>query len=131
MKALLLLCVLGSTLALAGEKKFELKGDATKGEKVYVTYCHLCHGDKGDGTGHIGRGLSTKPVDFTDPKFASHLSDEFVYRLVKDGAEAHGRTPLMIPWKGVLKDQEIRDVAAYTLKLVAGSRVDAGTPRKP
>jgi cytochrome c553 len=127
MKPLLLLCVLGSALALAGEKKFELKGDAAKGETVYKTYCHLCHGDKGDGTGHIGRGLATKPVNFTDPKIAAHLTGEFVYRLVKDGAEAHGRTVLMIPWKGVLKDQELRDVSAYTLKLVADAHIDAGT----
>lgn len=119
MKSLLLWCVLTASVAVAGDKKFELNGDAKKGEKIYVTYCHLCHGDKGDGTGHIGRGLSTKPVNFTDPKNSSHLTEEFVYRLVKDGAEAHGRTVLMIPWAGVLKDQEIRDVSAYTLKLVA------------
>lgn len=123
MKSLLMLCVLGASVALAGEKKkFELKGDAAKGEKLYLTYCHLCHGDKGDGTGHIGRGLSTKPVNFTDPKNSAHLTEEFVYRLVKDGAEAHGRTVLMIPWAGVLTDQQIRDVSAWTLKLVADAK---------
>lgn len=122
MKSLLMLCVLGASVAVAGEKKFELKGDAAKGEKLYLTYCHLCHGDKGDGTGHIGRGLSTKPVNFTDPKNSAHLTEEFVYRLVKDGAEAHGRTVLMIPWAGVLTDQQIRDVSAWTLKLVADAK---------
>ncbi len=128
MKTVLLLWVLGATASLAADKKFELKGDATKGEKIFKTYCVLCHGERGDGTGHIGRGLSTKPVNFTDPKIAQHLTDEFVYRLVKDGAEAHGRTVLMIPWAGVLKDAEIRDVSAYALKLVAASRVDGGVP---
>lgn len=132
MKSLLMLCVLGASAAIAGDKKFELRGDAKKGEEVYKTYCHLCHGERGDGTGHIGKGLSTKPVNFTDPKNSAHLTEEFTYRLVKDGAAAHGRTVLMIPWAGVLKDQQIRDVAAWTLKLVAEARVDGGVvaPKK-
>lgn len=114
--------------AWAGDKKFELRGSASRGEKLYMTYCHLCHGDKGDGTGVIGNGLTTKPVNFTEPSRAAHLTDEFVYRLVKDGAAAHGRTVLMIPWKDVLKDQEIRDVAAYTLTLVAKGAAAAPAP---
>jgi mono/diheme cytochrome c family protein len=132
MKTFLLLCVLGAASAMAGDKKFELRGVAAKGEAVYKTYCILCHGERGDGTGHIGRGLSTKPVNFTDPANAGHLTEEFVYRLVKDGAAAHGRTVLMIPWEGILKEDELRNVTAYALSLVAAAKTDGGVaaPKK-
>ena len=132
MKTLVMLVALGACSAWAADKKFELRGDAVKGEKVYQTYCTACHGVRGDGTGHIGRGLSTKPVDLTDPRLAAHLTEEFVYRLVRDGAAAHGRTVLMIPWSGVLTDGEIRDVSAFALKLVRAARPvgGAGAPRK-
>jgi cytochrome c553 len=125
MRTWILVGALAVSVAWAGEKPFQLNGVAERGQKTYQTYCFHCHGEKGDGQGHIARGLMTKPVDFTAPQTAAHLTDEFVYRLVRDGAAAHGRTVLMIPWVGVLTDAEIRDVSAYTLQLAAKAKGSA------
>lgn len=114
-QALLVGAVLLSGTALAGDK-FELKGDAAKGEATFKTMCVSCHGEKGDGTGPAGAALNPHPTNFTDPANAERLTDEYVYKVIKEGGAAVGRSPLMIAWGSSLKDDQLRDVAAYVLK---------------
>lgn len=114
-----LFLVLGLSLgsaALAADAKFELKGDAAKGEAKFKQLCVSCHGEKGDGNGAAAAALPTKPTNFGDPANADRLKDEYVYKIIKEGGAANGRSPLMVAWNGVMKDDELRDVAAYVLK---------------
>lgn len=108
-----------------------LNGDKTKvtvtfessgkrGEAIYKTYCHHCHGDKGDGTGHIGRGLQIKPVDLTAPELAPIMTPEAIALIVRDGSGKPNAA--MIPWSTVLRDEQIKDVADYTAALAAEGR---------
>ena len=106
--------VLISGAALAGG--FELKGDAAKGEAQYKTLCVSCHGEKGDGNGPAGAALTPKPTNFTDAANAARLTDEYTYKIIKDGGAANGRSPLMVSWSAARKDDELRNVAAYVLK---------------
>lgn len=106
--------VLISGAALAGG--FELKGDAAKGEAQYKTLCVSCHGEKGDGNGPAGAALTPKPTNFTDAANAARLTDEYTYKIIKDGGAANGRSPLMVSWSAALKDDELRNVTAYVLK---------------
>ncbi|MEW5743128.1 MAG: cytochrome c [Myxococcota bacterium] len=114
-QALLVGAVLLSSTAFAADK-FELKGDAAKGEATYKTMCVSCHGEKGDGNGPAGAALNPKPTNFTDPANAERLTDEYAYKIIKDGGAAMGKSPLMVAWSGSLKDDQLRDVAAYVLK---------------
>jgi cytochrome c oxidase cbb3-type subunit 3 len=114
-QALLVGAVLLSSAAMAGDK-FELKGDAAKGEATFKTMCVSCHGEKGDGNGPSGAALTPKPTNFTDPANAERLTDEYVYNVVKNGGASVGKSPLMVAWSGSLKDDQLRDVAAYVLK---------------
>lgn len=106
--------VLISGAALAGG--FELKGDAAKGEAQYKTFCVSCNGEKGDGNGPAGAALTPKPTNFTDAANAARLTDEYAYKIIKDGGAANGRSPLMVSWSAAMKDDELRNVAAYVLK---------------
>lgn len=115
MKTPVLLCLLASGVALAAPK-FTLDGDATRGEAHYKRLCLSCHGEQGRGDGLGGSELNKRPADFTDPANASRLTEEWVYKIVKDGGPSHGKSALMVSWSGSLKDDEIRDVAAYVLK---------------
>lgn len=100
-----------------------------RGEAVFKTYCHHCHGAKGDGSGHIGRGLMTKPVDLTAPELAPRMTAKAIFTIVKNGSPKPNTA--MIPWSTVLPDELIRDVAEYTAALAAEgrkNRSDGGRP---
>jgi len=114
-QALLLGSVLFSGAALAGDK-FELKGDAAKGEATYKTMCVSCHGEKGDGNGPAGAALNPKPTNFTDAANADRLTDEYVYKVIKEGGAAVGKSPLMVAWGTSIKEDDLRNVAAYVQK---------------
>lgn len=115
MKKLVLVAGLVALPAFA-DAPFELKGDAVKGETQFKTLCVACHGEKGDGNGPAGAALTPKPGNFTDPANAPRLTDEWVYKMVKNGGAANGKSPLMVAWSAALNDQQIRDVSAYVLK---------------
>ncbi len=94
--------------------KFVLNGDPTKGETTYKTYCVSCHGEKGAGDGAAAVALNPKPANFNDPKLAALATDEYIYKMVRDGGAANGKSAVMVAWGPVLgEDQKIRDVAAY------------------
>lgn len=116
--AAVLALLLGAT-AQAGDAKFVLKGDAGRGKGHYTTLCTQCHGERGRGDGPAATAakLDPQPTNFTDPKNAERLTPEWVYQVVRDGGPSHQKSPLMVSWSGTLKDQEIRNVAAYVLKL--------------
>ena len=95
---------------------FVLNGDAAKGAEKFKMLCVSCHGEKGDGKGPAGAALNPKPTNFTDAANADRLTDEYVYKVVKDGGAANGRSPLMVAWGPTMKDDELRNVVAYVQK---------------
>jgi mono/diheme cytochrome c family protein len=90
---------------------FELGGDAGRGKAVFERSCALCHGAAGKGDGAMAAGLAPKPQDLTDRAVMAKRSDWEVYR------KALGLSPQMLSYKSLLKDQEIRDAAAYVRRL--------------
>lgn len=115
MKKLVLVAGLLALPAFA-DAPFELKGDAAKGEAHYKTLCIACHGEKGDGNGVAAAAMNPKPGNFTDPANVDRLTEEWVYKMIKNGGAANGKSAMMAPWSAALKDPELRDVAAYVLK---------------
>jgi mono/diheme cytochrome c family protein len=91
-------------------------GDAA-GAKLYATYCASCHGPRGDGDGPLAANLDPKPAKHSDPAYMSTLTDEDMFRVIKEGGAAAGLSPLMAPWGGTLTDAQIRDVVAFTRSL--------------
>lgn len=73
--------------------------------------------------------MNPKPTNFTDPANAERLTDVYVYKMIKDGGAANGRSPLMVAWNAALKDDEIRDVSAYVLKFKPAPAKDAAEDR--
>ena len=97
-------------LALVGcsqttDPPYELKvaqHDAARhpGERIYIMYCTSCHGYDGTGLGGMG-------ADFVNDKTRLTKPDA---ELINDIRNGEGRMPA---WRGILTDQEIRDVLAY------------------
>ena len=105
MKKLLLLTLIGCSQATSppdsGTPKV-VKPDVPKhpGERTYLMYCTSCHGYNGQGNNGLG-------ADFVNDKTRLAKPDA---ELINDIRNGEGRMPA---WRGILSDQEIRDVLAY------------------
>jgi mono/diheme cytochrome c family protein len=102
--------VLGTALLAHG-------ADVEEGKKLYGQICATCHGQSGKGDGPGAAALNPKPRDHTDKEYMSKLSDEDLFKVIKNGGASIGKSPLMPPWGGTLKDDQIKDVIAYVRTL--------------
>lgn len=92
-------------------------GDAAKGKTLYVTYCGACHGPGGKGDGPAAATLTKKPADHTDGSFMNPLATEELFKAIKEGGAAVGKSNLMPAWGATLSDDQIHDVLAYVRSL--------------
>ncbi len=92
-------------------------GDLAKGKASFEQICASCHGVSGKGDGPAATALSPKPRDLTDKKYMSGLKDDYIKKLVKEGGQAVGKSPLMPPMGSALKDDDLENVIAYVRSL--------------
>jgi mono/diheme cytochrome c family protein len=91
--------------------------DAKRGEQLYATYCASCHGPRGAGDGPAGAALEPKPAKHSDGAYMNALTNQHLFKVVKEGGPAVGKSPLMAPWGGTLSDAQIWDVVAFVRSL--------------
>lgn len=77
--------------------------------KIYQEKCVLCHGDKGRGDGPATSGLPKQPLDFTDKKSMSKISDGELIKKIKQGKPSSG----MPAWGDILSAEEVQALAKY------------------
>jgi cytochrome c oxidase cbb3-type subunit 3 len=87
--------------------------DPVAGEMNYKLYCATCHGEDGCGDGPGAAGLDPKPAKHCDGSYMNALSDAHLFKVIKEGGAAVGKSPLMTPWGGTLTDEQIHDLVAY------------------
>ena len=75
-------------------------GDLALGEEVYTKYCVLCHGDDGKKEFNGAKDITVSELTYKERVI-----------LVKEGRN------LMTPFNGILSDEEIEAVAAFTSQL--------------
>jgi cytochrome c oxidase cbb3-type subunit III len=93
-------------------------GDAVaRGAAHYKMFCATCHGENGCTPGPGAAGLDPKPAKHCDGNYMNPLSDEHLFKVIKEGGASVGKSPLMAPWGGVLSDDQIRDVIAFVRTL--------------
>lgn len=108
MTLLMMLCVF-----MLGTGQLAHAGDAEQGKKLYGQFCASCHGQSGKGDGPAAAALTPKPRDHTSKEYMAQMSDEEMFKVIKGGGAAIGKSPLMPPWGASLKDDQILDVVAY------------------
>jgi mono/diheme cytochrome c family protein len=87
--------------------------DAARGQVQYQTLCASCHGPRGAGDGPAGQALNPRPAHHNDGNYMNALSNDHLFKTIKEGGAAVGKSPAMAPWGGALSDAQIRDVIAY------------------
>lgn len=79
-----------------------------RGKDLYEANCASCH--KKDGSGGVKVMATGEPTrSFRTREFWKGRSDGRLYQAIEAGVPKTG----MVPWKGVLKPQQIRDVVDY------------------
>jgi mono/diheme cytochrome c family protein len=84
------------------------RGDKSTPDRIYHSFCSVCHGDKGDGKSRAQNSFVRPPRDFTAPE-AKNLTREYMIEVVRDGKAGTA----MVGWKTQLNDKEIGDVVDY------------------
>ncbi len=92
-------------------------GDPAKGKVSFEQICASCHGTSGKGDGPAGAALSPKPRDLTDKKYMAGLKDDYIKKLLREGGQAVGKSPLMPAMGSALKDADIENIIAYIRSL--------------
>jgi len=87
--------------------------DPARGAAQYQLLCSSCHGPRGAGDGPAGQNLVPRPAHHNDGAYMNALSNEYLFRVIKEGGAAVGKSPMMAPWGGALSDAQIWDVVAY------------------
>jgi cytochrome c oxidase cbb3-type subunit 3 len=105
--------IMALSAVVLGTSLIAQAADAEQGKKLYGQFCASCHGQSGKGDGAAAAALNPKPRDHTDRDYMSKLSDADMLKVIKNGGASVGKSPLMPPWGGSLKDDQIQDVIAY------------------
>ncbi|MER3447515.1 MAG: cytochrome C [Candidatus Dadabacteria bacterium] len=83
------------------------KGDPAKGKALFAEKCTPCHGHEGKGNGPAAGALNPKPRNLTDANYVSTLTDEHIFKVIKEDGVSVGKSPAMPAWGGVLSDDDI------------------------
>ena len=81
------------------------------GAQAYQQKCMLCHGEKGQGDGAIGKTLDPKPADFADAKTLSGETDGSLFWKITTGRGT------MVSWKDATTEKERWQLVDYIRKL--------------
>ena len=85
---------------------------AASGADLYKVNCASCHGDGGRGDGVAGQSLLPKPVNLVE--LNKIAGDAYLFWRIYEGKPGTS----MVPWRGILTDEQIWQVVAFirTLK---------------
>lgn len=80
---------------------------------LYKVYCARCHGFTGQGDGADAGTLKTSPRNFTDCKLMQTISDDTMFKAIKDGGAAVNLPNDMPSWSAGLSDDQIHTLMKY------------------
>lgn len=89
------------------------QGDPKAGKVTYDKICTTCHGTTGKGDGPAAAVLPTKPRNHTDGQYMNVLTDDYVFKIIKEGGVAVGKAQFMPAWGAQITDPEIWNIVAY------------------
>lgn len=92
----------------AGEEK-----KARPAAELYAQNCASCHGPSGKGDGPLSAGLNPQPAKHADGGYMNALSNDHIFKVVKEGGASVGKSPMMAPWGSSFSDEEIKGLVGF------------------
>jgi mono/diheme cytochrome c family protein len=118
----------GAPAGAAGHGAPAMKVDPAvqRGQVAFQQYCVTCHGSAGRGDGVSATNLPIKPQNLAEGRVLNPLPDHFLHRLISQGGQAIGLSPLMPGFTPYLSASQITDVIAYVRTLAEPAFDPAG-----
>jgi len=97
--------------------------DLTAAASSYSDTCAKCHGPTGKGDGPKAKDLKDKegkPMsvgDLSDCAKMAKVTDDDMFKELKEGGQAVGKSKLMTPYGDAMEDDEIKAMVAYVRTL--------------
>src|SRR5438132_25539 len=92
---------------------FPAAAHAQDSSLLFKIYCARCHGFSGHGDGPDAATLKTRPREFTDCKVMGAISDDTMFKAIKDGGAAVNLPNDMPAWAAGLSDDQIKSLMKY------------------
>jgi len=91
---------------------------AEEAKTAFGTLCASCHGTSGQGDGPAAAALETKPRNYTDKAWQASVTDDEIKKIILEGGQAVGKSPLMPAWtqfkdKPEVVDELVKIVRSY------------------
>jgi len=127
--------ILAALLAMAFFEASANPPLAYEGQRLYVSYCQLCHGTRGKGDGPLAKAMKIKPADLTTT--VRSRSDTILKKIITGegrqtitGCDRHNLISDAMPeWKDIFNDSQIDSLIAY-LRFLGSAKHDLmGDPR--
>lgn len=103
--------VLASSLLLA--PALLRADDGAVAKDNFNELCVKCHGENGKGDGPAASTLETKPGDLTDCARMARLSDDVMFKVIRDGGPAAGLNRAMSRFGDGMEDDEIKQMVLF------------------
>jgi mono/diheme cytochrome c family protein len=91
-----------------------------KGRSLFEVNCGSCHGPGGKGDGVAAAALDPKPRDLSDAAYMKTRPEATLRKVITEGGQSVGLSPIMVGWQATLKPEEIDAVLAFVQSLTAG-----------
>ncbi len=97
--------------------------DLTSAASSYKDTCAKCHGDLGKGDGPKAKELKDKDGkvvacgDLTDCAKMAKVTDDDMFKELKEGGTSVGKTKFMTPYGDAMEDDEIKAMVSYVRTL--------------
>jgi len=87
--------------------------EARLGRVLWLRYCTVCHGEKGQGDGFNAFNIEPHPRNIADPAFKESVDDRRLKEIIRYGGTLRGGSPRMPAWGETLNDQDLTRIVKF------------------
>jgi mono/diheme cytochrome c family protein len=96
-----------------------------EGNRLFLHYCAPCHGEDAEGSGrYFPSYIEPQPPDFINSEYLNETGEDVVFRAVKFGSNALGKSNYSPPYGETLRDEEIKYIIDF-LKFLKKSKEES------
>lgn len=102
------------------------QGGMQSGSGNFIANCVTCHGPQGKGDGVLADALEVKPGNLSNKSIMSARSDEYLFKVIKQGGISVGLSDSMPLWGTTFSDVEIKNVIQYIRSEICKCKYSGG-----